>query len=198
MQFTDEEWIYILKKYLKGWTEIPLNSIYGYDIEEIKFFDGFIGTLIKQTENIYKEYPEFLDKKFVESWIYRGKLYRVIHKNLVIDENEEEHCILPKVDYHRMITHWTSDFTFDGLLHKLSSEEEYIILEADTKDRLAFDVNKFRKAYHCEEKFTKGEQEIIFPMYKDNIKEYRMTINEFIKLKQEEKCCENEKDVKDV
>ena len=47
----------------------------------------------------------------------------------------------------------------------------------------AFDVNKFRKAYRCERHFTEREREIIFPMYKENIKEYRMTINEFVKLK---------------
>lgn len=86
---------------------------------------------------------------------------------------------MPKVEYHGMISHWTKDYTFKGFLHKLPSKQKYIILEADTQDHIGFDVNKFRKEYDCEKPNTEIEQEIIFPMYKDCIKEYRMTINEF-------------------
>ena len=63
-------------------------------------------------------------------------------------------------------------------------DEEYIILEADTREHLAFDVNKFREVNDVQEPYTQGENEIIFPMYKENIKEYRMTINEFVSMKE--------------
>lgn len=79
IDFSDEEWLYILIQYLNGWTEIPLNKTSGYDLDELKFYDGFIGLLLKQTEWYLKEYPEILDKSFINSWIYRGKIYRVIH-----------------------------------------------------------------------------------------------------------------------
>ena len=52
MDFSDDDWKYIILQYLKEWTEIPLNPTYGYDIEELKFFDGFLGTLLKQTESL--------------------------------------------------------------------------------------------------------------------------------------------------
>ena len=48
-------------------------------------------------------------------------------------------------------------------------------------------MNGFRKEYGCEERFTEKEREFIFPMYKECIKEYRMSIREFADLKQKEK-----------
>ncbi|MEE1124384.1 MAG: hypothetical protein U0L18_00365 [Acutalibacteraceae bacterium] len=195
IEIEDGDWKCIILQYLNGWTEIPLNRTTGYDIEELKFFDGLIGTLLKHTENAYYNNPDCLNKEFVDSWKYQGKLYRILHQSTYTDKNGKRHCRLPRVQYHRMITHWTNDYTFKGLLHKLSRDQKYIILEADTKEHFAFDVNKFRKANGCEETFTKDEKEIIFPMYKEHIKEYRMTIREFVEKKQEELRCESEKDV---
>ena len=86
-----------------------------------------------------------------------------------------------------LITHWTDDYTFDGLMYKLSKDEEYIILEVDTKEHFAFDVNKFRRMNNQNERFTYKEREFIFPMYKENIKEYRTTIRDFVKMKELEK-----------
>ena len=189
VNFTDEEWIEIIKEYLNGWTEIPLNPSNGYDIDELKFYDGLLGTLLKDTEFFIKNDPTLLNKKFADSWKYQGKMYRVIHPHYVpVDGSQEPRVIMPEVNYHRMITHWTSDYTFRGLLAtaKIFDDEEYIILEADTVEHLAFDVNSFRKANSVIEPYTQGENEIIFPMYKENIKEYRMTIREFIEKKQEE------------
>ena len=189
MDFSDEDWKYIILQYLKEWTEIRLTTNDGYDFEELKFFDGFLGTLLKQTEALMSEYPSVLDIEFIDSWKYQGKLYRVIHPHYVFDDSViEPRTIMPEVNYHRMITHWTSDYTFEGLLrsNKIFDYEEYIILEADTGDHLAFDVNKFREANNVIEPYTQGENEIIFPMYKECIKEYRMTINEFIKMKEQE------------
>ena len=65
-----------------------------------------------------------------------------------------------------MISHWTDDYTFQGLMYKLNTETPYILLEADTQNHLAFDVNKFRREYNCENRFTAKEREIIFSMYK--------------------------------
>ena len=189
MSFTDDEWKSIIIEYLRVWTGIPLTTNGGYDIENLKFFDGLLGTLLKHTEYLMKEYPSFLDKEFVDSWKYQGKLYRVIHPHYEPGNNSiEPRIITPEVNYHGMITHWTSDYTFTGLLAtaKIYDDEEYIILEADTGERLAFDVNKFRKANNVIESYTQGENEIIFPMYKENIEEYRMTIREFIEIKNEE------------
>lgn len=184
--FDDNEWIYILIRYLKGWTEIPLNCLGGYDVETLKFYDGFIGTLIKHTEKVHAVCPDLLDSRFIGSWKYQGKLYRVIHSVLTIDEDENESVALPEVEYHGMITHWTDDYTFKALLNKISADEQCIILEADTGDHFAFNVNGFRKEYRCEERYTKDEREFIFPMYKECIKEYHMSINEFVSQKEEE------------
>ncbi len=186
MDFSDEDWIYIIAQYLNEWTEIPLSTSSGYNVENLKFFDGLLGTLLKQTERICRECPNALNEAFIDSWIYQGKLYRVMHGYVEYDEDEGEKYVIPEVEYHGMISHWTDDHTFEGLTHKLSRDEKYIILEADTKVRLAFDVNKFRKTYGYERPFTEKEREIIFPMYKENIKEYRMTINEFVELKKQE------------
>ena len=189
MSFTDEEWKLIIIEYLRIWTGIPLTTNGDYDIENLKFFDGLLGTLLKHTEHLMKEYPSMLDQDFVDSWKYQGKMYRVIHPHYVpVDGSQEPRIIMPEVNYHRMIAHWTSDYTFKGLLAtaKIFDDEEYIILEADTGDHLAFDVNSFRKANNVIEPYTQGENEIIFPMYRENIKEYRMTINEFIRTKNQE------------
>ena len=187
MSFTDDEWKIIIIEYLRVWTSIPLTTNGDYDIENLKFFDGLLGTLLKHTESLLKEYPPFLDKEFVDSWKYQGKLYRVIHPHYVFDDDSvEPRTVMPEVNYHGMISHWTDDYTFNGLMYKLSPDCEYIILETDTEVHLAFDVNKFRKAYNCEKPFTEKEREIIFPMYKENTKEYRMTINEFIRMKEQD------------
>lgn len=189
VNFSDEEWIYIITEYLNGWTEIPLNTCSGYNINELKFYDGLFGTLLKQTEEFYKFNPDIINKDFVNSWKYQGKLYRVIHSYYTFDseESNEPRHVMPKVDYHGMITHWTDDYTFKGLQYKLPPDATYIILEADTQNHLAFDVNKFRKKHKCRNINTEKEREIIFPMYQENIKEYQMTINEFIKLKRQQK-----------
>lgn len=189
IDFKDEDWIYILINYLSGWTEIPLSTSKGYDVDVLKFYDGFIGYLLKQTERYLKEYENYKDKldmKFINSWKYEGKLYRIIHRSIKKDETLKKgySCRLPKIKYHGMISHWTDDYTFEGLMHKLNHEEKYIILEADTKDHLGFNVNKFRKEYSCEKPYTAKEREIIFPMYKDCIiKKHHLSVNEFIKLK---------------
>ena len=188
VRFQDEEWIYILAQVLNGWTEIPLSPFAGYSQDDIKFYDGIIGTLLKQTEKILEEYPEILDKRFINSWKYQGKLYRVIHEVPVEDARYRDgfRMQLPKVDYHGMITHWTDDYRFEGLMYKLSSETESIILEADTGKHIAFDVNGFRKEYGFDNQYLAGEREIIFPMHKECIKEYRMSIKDFISLKDNE------------
>lgn len=188
MDISDDDWKHIIIQYLREWTGIPLNSAYCYDIEELKFFDGLLGTLLKQTESLMREYPSLLDKDFVNSWKYQGKLYRVMHSYYVFDGNSvEPRIVMPEVNYHRMITHWTSDYNFKGLLAsaKIYDDDNYIILEADTGDHLAFDVNKFRKINSAQEPYTQGEDEVIFPMYEECIKEYRMTIKEFVEMKNE-------------
>lgn len=185
--FTDEEWICIITKYLDGFTEIPLSMSSGYDIEELKFYDGLIGTLLKHTEYISENCPKDLNKKFVNSWKYQGKLYRVMHKTITLGKGNREYYRFRKINYHGMIAHWTDDYTFGDLMYKLSDEEEFIILEADTKKHFAFDVNKFRKKYKCRRTNTEKEREFIFPMYKENITEYRMTIKDFIQMKKEGK-----------
>lgn len=185
VSFTDDEWIYILAVILKGWTEVPLSQLYGYNKDNVKFFDGIIGSLLRQTEELQVDYPDALDQRFVNSWKYQGKLYRVLHPSMIEDENSIDgySSALPQVEYHEMITHWTTDFTFEALLYKLSADTKYIILEADTKEHFAFDVNGFRAEYGFEERFTQKEQEIIFPMYKECIQEHCMTVNEFIEMK---------------
>lgn len=188
VRFQDEEWIYILSKVLYGWTEIPLSPFAGYNQEDIRFYDGIIGTLLKQTERILCEYPEILDQRFVQSWKYQGELYRVIHESPIEDARYRDgfRMQLPKVDYHGMITHWTDDFRFEGLMYKLSSESECIILEANTGKHIAFDVNGFREEYGFENQYLAREREIIFPMIKECIKEYRMSINDFISYKEKQ------------
>lgn len=185
LHFTDSEWIQIITEYVKGFTELPLTTSEGYSVEDLKFFDGLLGTLLKHTKWILEEIPQEINNEFVNSWMYQGKLYRCMHGVAKYNCGKES-CSLPTVDYHGMITHWTTDFEFKGLLHKLSNDVEYIILETDTQDNLAFDVNKFRKTYGCQEVFTEKEREVIFPLCKENTKEYRMTIKQFVQMKQQE------------
>jgi len=187
ISLTDDDWIYFLIRCLKGWTEIPLSSTNGYDKDTLKFYDGILGLLLKQTEQFEKEYPSALNMDFVNSWKYQGKIYRVMHSQIMENsKNKRGYSYrLPKVDYHGMISHWTIDYTFDAL-HKLSRCTKYIILEADTKEHFAFDINRFREKNNCFDEYTRREEEIIFPMYKECITEYRMTINEFIDMKNKE------------
>ena len=78
------------------------------------------------------------------------------------------------------------DYRFEGLMYKLSPEKESIFLEADTGKHIAFDVNGFRKEYGFENQYLAGEREIIFPMHKEFIKEYRMSVADYILLKDNE------------
>lgn len=186
IKFSDEEWIYILKQYLNGWTNIQLSPSEGYNIDKLKFYDGLIGFLLKQTEEYSQKCSSILDKNFVNSWKYQGRLYRIIHPCLVEDDTaiDGRSLKMPQVEYHGMISHWTDDYTFDGLMYKLNSHQRYIILEADTQNHFGFDVNRFRQTYNCEKPFTSDEREIIFPMYRECIKEHHMTVNQFIQLKE--------------
>jgi len=186
VRFTDDEWKYILNTVLRGWTEIPLRTHGGYSKDLLKFYDGIIGYVIKDVERMYRDFPKYVNMVFLDSWKYQGKLYRVIHKSVFLDENNDEGFSykLPEVEYHNMITHWTTDYTFQGLMHKLSDEEEYIILEAETRDKFAFDVNKYRKANGISEVYTEGEREVIFPMYQEHITEHKMNVKQFIELKE--------------
>lgn len=184
VNFSDKEWLYILKKVLKGWTETPLTTTSSYNRDRLKFYDGIIGLILKDTEMIVRDYPKSFNKSFVDSWKYQGKLYRVMHKCMVLDNSSVEGYSykLPEVEYHNMITHWTTDLTFNALLYKLNLDTKYIILEADTNERFAFDVNKFQEVNGFQEIYTQEEREVIFPMYKSHIKEHLMTINEFVEM----------------
>lgn len=187
IHFDDEQWLEILKQYLNGWTDIPLSDNSGYNIDELKFYDGFIGLLLKQTEQYLKECPNTLNMSFINSWKYQGEIYRIIHPIIVEDKTAEGGVSfkLPDIEYHGMISHWTNDYTFKGLMHKLYPKETYIILEADTQDHIGFDVNIFRIKYKCKKQNTEKECEIIFPMYKECvIKEHHMSVNDFIRFKQ--------------
>lgn len=191
MQISDEDWKYIILQYLNEWTEIPFTSSEGYDIDEVRFFDGLLGYLLKWAEKIKTQNPEQAVLEFINSWQYQGKLYRVMH-TCNFSTNGGEDFRLPEVNYHRMITHWTTDPTFGGLRHKLLTHEKYVILEADTGNHIALDVNKFRQANNCGTAFTEKENEIIFPLYQEITKEYRMTIDEFVKLKRESNAKEEQ------
>lgn len=181
----EKEMITKLAKKLKEWTEIPLSLSSGYDIDEVKEFDEIFGALLRDTEMKIQANPAIEKDSFIQSWLYRGKLYRIIHECHIPDEREPSgyKCIFPEVEYHRMISHWTNDCTFSGLMYKLNRDDPYIILEADTMNHIAFDVNRFRKTYGYKECFTEKEREVIFPMYKECIKEYRISISEFVELK---------------
>jgi hypothetical protein len=63
--FSDNEWIYILSVVFKGWAEMPLSSLSGYSKNNLKFLDGIIGFLLKQTEKTQVEYPDAMNHKFV-------------------------------------------------------------------------------------------------------------------------------------
>lgn len=185
LKMQEDELEYLLIHYLKSWTEIPLERNARYDKNELLFYDGFIGMVLKRAEELVRYQPEYLNDELIRSFLYQGKLYRVIHPCRIDDRRCKQgfRYGLPKVDYHGMITHWTKDRTFESLRHKLSCREKYIILEADTKDRVAFDINKFRKNNGIIEQFTQDEEEVIFPMYKDYITEYRMSIEQFNEIK---------------
>lgn len=185
LKMQEDELRDILLQYLKDWTEIPLEPTGGFDKNELAFYDGFIGMVLKKSEELLRYQSEYLNDELIQSFLYQGKLYRVIHPCEIKDRRCKRgfRYGLPKVDYHGMITHWTKDRTFKALRHKLSCQEEYIILEADTKDRVAFDINKFRRENGNREQFTQGEEEVIFPMYNNYITEYRMSIEQFNDIK---------------
>lgn len=183
--FQHEECVDILSTVLSSWTEIPLSPIDGYDKNYVRQHDRIIGTLLRETELLLKNSPNKVNNSFFNSWMYKGKLYRIIHVSPVEDARCEDgfRYELPKIDYHGMIAHWTTDYTFKGLMYKLSPEVESIILEADAAEHIGFDINRFRKTYGFENSFLTNENEVIFPMYKNCITEYKMSINDFIQIK---------------
>lgn len=187
---TNKEWTIITFHYVSGWTEIPLSYDGSYDLTLLKFYDGFFGYLLKKAESLYKDDPEYVEEETsLKTWKYQGKLYRVLHKVEIDDDTTEEGYRLefPVVEYHGMISHWTDDYTFSGLTYKLNPNDKYIILEADTGSHFGFDVNKYRNSLGVKNQYTEKEREIIFPMYKECIKEYHdISINEFIQMKENE------------
>lgn len=185
--FQHKEWVDILSKVLSSWTEIPLSPINGYDKNSVREYDRIIGTLLRETELLLKNSPNKVNNSFFNSWKYKGKLYRIIHVSPIKDARYKDgfRYELPKIDYHGMIAHWTTDYTFRGLMYKLSPEVESIILEADASEHIGFDINRFRKTYGFENSFLTNENEVIFPMYKNCITEYKMSINDFIQIKKQ-------------
>lgn len=182
---SEEDTILNIAEHLYWWTEISLSPTSGYDREKVKYFDGILGKLIRETEKTLKVHPEYEDDEFISSWIYRGKLYRVLHECPHVDRRYSDgyRLDLPKVEYHRMISHWTDDYSFSGLMYKLNPEAKSIILEADSGPHIAFNVNGFRKAFGFENRCVEKEREFIFPMYEECITEYRMSISEFVEMK---------------
>ena len=177
------KWMGLVQCYLRGWTSIPFTRDEGYDRDLLKFYDEFIGALLKETEKDISGSYELSSRDVNRACAYRGKLYRILHAVLPDDGRKSGGIgLLPDVEYHGMITHWTDDVTFSDLRSSLAQNRKYIILEADTGSHIGLDVNRFFEYIGAEEP---GKREIIFPMYRDCIKEYRMTLGKFLEMKEQ-------------
>lgn len=181
MLLKNKDWKAIIANYVMSWVEEPLSSGDDYNIDRLKFYDGLLGYLLKETERYIQEGvfdSDIIDTNFMNSWLYRGPIYRVLHKN--------NNGNMPKVNYHGMIGHWTKDYHFGGLNYKLDFNDTFIVLKSDTGDHIGFDVTKYIICNNLRPSPILNEREIIYPMIKRNVTEYKMSINEFIRMMESE------------
>ncbi|PST41053.1 hypothetical protein C7U55_05270 [Faecalibacillus faecis] len=167
-QLSLENQKYIISITMHQFREFPLCGG-GYDEEELRFYDGVLGGLIRTRDRIIENnyinlIPGYLD--FCSKWEYHGDIYRVIDKAYVCPKNREPYMRMPSIRWHGMVASWSSSYDFTKGFNKIGTNTKYTIIHANTGDSAGIDVNKFSQYLGSYNQYTACENEIIFPMKK--------------------------------
>lgn len=173
LSFEDQKFMIALT--MSQFREFPLcGNGYGYDEEELRFYDGVLGNLIRMRDSL-KERDKLntLDEvtAFTNQWAYQGDIYRVLDKKFVYykDENKEPYLRTPTIKWHGMVASWSKSYDFTKNFNHIYPEAEYTIIHANTGNSAGIDVNKFSLCLGCYNDRCACENEVIFPMKKEYV-----------------------------
>ena len=163
--------------------EMPLCSG-GYDEEELRFYDGILGNLIRTRDLfVVRGLYDVIDNyaKFSSNWEYHGDIYRVLGKSIVYPKRGEPYYRMPAIKWHGMIASWSSSYDFTTNYNHIYADEHYTIIHSNTKTSAGIDANKFGEYLGYYSQYTIGEKEVIFPMKKEFVVNVykNITPNEF-------------------
>lgn len=124
------------------------------------------------SENYQKDIDKLM--KSVNTWKYRGKLYRVMD------------CKQNQIDYHGLIASWTNDYKSFKNFNHLYDKQKYTFIVGSTGSDWGFDVNKYRQYIGERHIYTEHESEIIFPLDYKYVKDtFYGTLDGFYKYMRE-------------
>lgn len=146
--------------------EIPLCSG-GYNEEQLRFYDGVLGGLIRTRDTMTELQNIDLTDDFSSHWEYHGEIYRVIDKAFIYPKNGEVYRRMPAIKWHGMVASWSSSYDFTNGFNHIYPKAKYTIIRANTGKSAGIDVNKFSKYLGHFNQYTADENEIIFPMKKE-------------------------------
>ena len=161
----------MLNQVLGGWQERRLLG--SYDEDELTFYDGIIGYVIRNAHYFLKEYETGLVERHpkldvFDIWKYQGIICRVMD-------------VLPDdIIYHNKISSWTKSVDSFYKMNNLCKTEKYTFLIANTNDMYGFDVNNYNDYFNQGNQHIQHEEEVIFPMDKKYIIDvFYGTLDEF-------------------
>lgn len=182
-QLSFENQKYMLAITMYQFREIPMCSG-GYNEEELRFYDGVLGNLIRMRDlvverglyNIIDKYAEFSSH-----WEYHGDIYRVLGKSMIYPKRGEPYYRMPAIKWHGMVASWSSSYDFTKNFNHIYADEPYTIIHSNTGDSAGIDANKFGEYLEYYSQYTIGEKEVIFPMKKEFVVNVykNITPNEF-------------------
>lgn len=159
---------YLLAITLRQFREFPMCSG-GFDEEGLRFYDGVLGNLIRMRDEVIESdsMKRLGLMDFTSQWEYQGDIYRVLDKAWVYPKNGEPYLRTPAIKWHGMVASWSSSFDFTSNFNHMYADSKYTIIHANTGKSAGIDVNKFSRYLRCFNPYTKGENEVIFPMKKE-------------------------------
>lgn len=182
-QFYLEDQKHILAITMYQFRERPMCNN-GYKEEELRFYDGVLGNLIRTRDLFMKE--GYYDKingfaEFSSHWEYHGDIYRVLDKFMVCPKKGEPYYRTPAIKWHGMIASWSSSYDFTKNFNHIYADKHYTIIHANTGNSAGIDANKFGEYLGYYNPNTIKENEIIFPMKQEFVIDVykNITPNEF-------------------
>ena len=140
-----------------------------YDEEELRFYDGVLGNLIRTRDRFFEEDYTFDDyADFSSHWKYQGDIFRVLDKAYVFPKNSgKPYLRTPAIKWHGMIASWSKSYDFTTGFNHIYADAPYTIIHANTNESAGIDANRLGNYLNCFNPLTADENEVIFPMKKE-------------------------------
>lgn len=140
---TDQK--FFLAMVIRQFRERPLCGG-GYNEEDLRFYDGVLGNLIRTRDLYFTEGCQDSVKGFTEltaNWQHQGDIYRVLGKSYICRKDKAEPYLrTPSIKWHGMVASWSKSYDFTTSFNHIYSDEEYTIIHSNAGDSAGIDVNK--------------------------------------------------------